>query len=77
MTEIPKDPRIIIFVVAVAAALLILAPMPSDNGLQTRLKYGLDLEGGSWLQLKLQGSIIQPQVDPVKILSALERERLR
>ncbi len=68
MTEIPKDPRIIIFVVAVAAALLILAPMPSDNGLQTRLKYGLDLEGGSWLQLKLQGSIIQPQVDPVKIL---------
>ena len=68
MTEITKDPRVIVFFVAVAAALVILAPMPSDGGLHTRLKYGLDLEGGSWLQLKLQGAIVQPQVDPIKIL---------
>ncbi len=68
MTEITKDPRVIIFFVAVFAALVILAPMPSDGGLHTRLKYGLDLEGGSWLQLKLQGAIVQPQVDPIKIL---------
>lgn len=68
MTEITKDPRVIVFFVAVFAALVILAPMPSDGGLHTRLKYGLDLEGGSWLQLKLQGAIVQPQVDPTKIL---------
>lgn len=68
MTEITRDPRVIIFFAAVFASLLILAPMPSEDGLQTRLKFGLDLEGGSWLQLKLQGAIIQPQVDPIKIL---------
>ena len=68
MTELTKDPRVIIFFAAVLASLLILAPMPSEDGLKTRLKYGLDLEGGSWLQLKLQGSMIQPQVDPIKIL---------
>ncbi len=68
MTEITKDPRIVIFFVAVAAALIILAPIPGDGGLHSRLKYGLDLEGGSWLQLKLQGAIVQPQVDPINIL---------
>jgi preprotein translocase subunit SecD len=68
MTEITKDPRVIIFFVAVAASLIILAPMPGDGGLHSRLKYGLDLEGGSWLQLKLQGAIVQPQADPVGIL---------
>lgn len=68
MTEITRDPRVIIFFAAVVASLLILAPMPSEDGLKTRLKYGLDLEGGSWLQLKLQGSMIQPQIDPIKIL---------
>ncbi len=78
MTEITKDPRVVIFFVAVAAALIILAPIPGDGGLHSRLKYGLDLEGGSWLQLKLQGAIVQPQVDPINILDkqfgdALER----
>ena len=68
MTEITRDPRVILFFAAVVASLLILAPMPSEDGLKTRLKYGLDLEGGSWLQLKLQGSMIQPQIDPIKIL---------
>ncbi|HOO53711.1 MAG TPA: preprotein translocase subunit SecD [Methanothrix sp.] len=68
MTEITKDPRVLIYFAAVFAALVILAPMPGDGGLHSRLKYGLDLEGGSWLQLKLQGAIIQPQVDPINIL---------
>ena len=68
MTEITRDPRILIYFAAVAAALIILAPIPTESGIHSRLKYGLDLEGGSWLQLKLQGAIIQPQVDPTKIL---------
>lgn len=68
MSEITKDPRIIIFVVAVAAALVLLTPVPSEDGLHTRLKYGLDLEGGSWLQLKLQGAIVEIQVEPANML---------
>jgi preprotein translocase subunit SecD len=68
MSEITKDPRIIIFVVAMAAALILLMPVPSDDGLHTRLKYGLDLEGGSWLQLRLQGAIVEIQAEPANML---------
>ena len=68
MSDLTRDPRILIFVVALAAALVLLAPVPSDDGLHTRLKYGLDLEGGSWLQLRLQGAIVELRADPIKIL---------
>ncbi len=68
MSDLTKDRRVLIFIVAVAAALVLLAPVPSDDGLQTRLKYGLDLEGGSWLQLRLQGVIVELRADPIKIL---------
>ncbi|MHC1632012.1 MAG: preprotein translocase subunit SecD [Methanotrichaceae archaeon] len=68
MNGLTKDPRVVIFIIAVAAALILLAPVPSEEGLHTRLKYGLDLEGGSWIQLKLQGAIVEVQVDPVEII---------
>ncbi len=68
VSELTKDPRILIYFVAIAAALVILAPLPSDDGLQSRLKYGLDLEGGSWLQLKLLGAIAEIEADPVQII---------
>lgn len=32
------------------------------------LKYGLDLDGGSWLQVQLQGAIVQADADPGKIV---------
>src|SRR5659263_76938 len=34
----------------------------------SNLKYGLDLEGGSWLQLQLQGAIAQVTADQGKII---------
>ena len=34
----------------------------------SNLKYGLDLEGGSWLQLQLQGAIVQVNADEKKII---------
>jgi len=68
MSELSKDPRVMIFFVAVALALVILAPLPSEEGLQTRLNYGLDLEGGSWLQLKLLGAITQIDADSTEML---------
>ncbi|MDM7912048.1 MAG: preprotein translocase subunit SecD, partial [Methanotrichaceae archaeon] len=37
-------------------------------GASSGLKYGLDLEGGSWLQLQLQGAVVQIDADPARIL---------
>lgn len=68
VSGLTKDPRIVIYFIAIVAALVILAPLPSDDGLQSRLKYGLDLEGGSWLQLKLLGAIAEIEADPVQII---------
>lgn len=66
--KITNNPRVLLYLAAVFIALILIAPLPSEQGLQSRLKYGLDLEGGSWLQLQLQGAIVQLNVDPAKIL---------
>ncbi|HOK58701.1 MAG TPA: preprotein translocase subunit SecD [Methanothrix sp.] len=67
--SISKDPRVVIYIAAVVLSLIfILTPVPGYLGMNHGLKYGLDLEGGSWLQLELEGAIVQLDVDPVKIL---------
>ncbi len=64
-----KDPRVLLYFGAVALALiLILTPLPSLIGASAGLKYGLDLEGGSWLQLQLQGAVVQIDANPESIL---------
>lgn len=71
LEDASKDPRVILYAVAVILALiLILTPLPSLIGAGSGLKYGLDLEGGSWLQLQLQGAVVQVDVDPARILEA-------
>ncbi|UYZ39479.1 MAG: preprotein translocase subunit SecD [Candidatus Methanospirare jalkutatii] len=59
-----KDWRILLFLACVFAALLaIYVPSPLGsgfkNGLSGNLKYGLDLVGGSSLQVKLQGVLVK------------------
>lgn len=67
--NIQRDPRVLLWGLFVVAALVfILTPIPSSLGGNSGLKYGLDLEGGSWLQLQLEGAIVQLNVDPEKIL---------
>lgn len=66
--EMIRDPIVIVYAVAIVIALFLLVPMPTSQGWDSRLKYGLDLEGGSWLQLQLQGAVVQVDVDPVKVL---------
>lgn len=43
----------------------------SAEGATTNLNYGLDLEGGSWLQIKLQGALAQLDADPGMIVSQM------
>ncbi|MEZ5334680.1 MAG: MMPL family transporter [Methanolobus sp.] len=55
-----KDIRVIVFILAILGSLIFIHPgYSSEEGFTTNLNYGLDLEGGSWLQLKLQGAVAQ------------------
>ena len=66
--NLSSNPRILLYTVAVIIALILIAPYPTEQGWQSRIKYGLDLEGGSWLQLQLEGAIVELNVQPERIL---------
>ncbi|AKB34706.1 Protein-export membrane protein SecD [Methanosarcina siciliae C2J] len=67
-----KNVRVIIFILALLASVVLIHPgYNSEEGLNTNLNYGLDLEGGSWLQIKLQGALVQVDADPEMIVSQL------
>ncbi len=64
-----KDFRIIIFVLAMLIALLAIHPSYSpEEGFTSHLQYGLDLDGGTYLQLQLDGVIAGIDADPVQII---------
>lgn len=67
-----NNPRIIIFILAVLGALIAIHPgYTPGEGITSHLNFGLDLEGGSWLQIKLEGALAQVDADPGKIVNAL------
>lgn len=81
LDDLSKDYRVMIWAAFVVLAILFIAtPLPGVVGLNHGLKYGLDLEGGSWLQLQLQGAMVQMDVSPERILekqfnaSSVERQ---
>ena len=68
-TKLYKDIRIVVFVFFMLAALVAIYPSyDTDSGLSSRLQYGLDLEGGSRLQLRLEGVIAGIDADPSEIV---------
>jgi preprotein translocase subunit SecD len=67
-----KNVRVIIFILVLLASIVLIHPgYTPGEGVTTNLKYGLDLEGGSWLQIKLQGALVQVSADPGKIVSTI------
>ena len=60
LTELSKDRRVVLYAVVVALAIICIGAFG--------LKFGLDLEGGSYLQLQLQGAVAQVDVNAEKIL---------
>jgi preprotein translocase subunit SecD len=60
INDLFKDTRVVIYAAAVVLAIIMIAVFG--------LKFGLDLEGGSYLQLQLQGAVTQVDVTPEKIL---------
>src|SRR3990170_1718688 len=63
-----KKPRVILLVFVILASIAAIMPSYSNGEFQTNLKYGLDLEGGSWLQLRLQGVVAQVDANENKII---------
>ncbi len=65
-----KNPRFLLLLFAILGSVAAIMPSYSNGEFQSNLKYGLDLEGGSWLQLQLQGAIAQVEADEGKIIQA-------
>jgi preprotein translocase subunit SecD len=67
-----RDFRVQIFVIAIIASIIAIHPwyVPGE-GVTTDLNYGLDLEGGSWLQIKLQGAVVQVDADAGALVKSL------
>jgi len=64
-----KDFRVVIFILAMLLALVAIHPGYSpERGISSDLQYGLDLEGGTRLQLELQGAIAGITIDPAAII---------
>ena len=67
---------LILLVIAALVAIYVYPTPPADAGIDGNLKYGLDLVGGSWLQLKLEGTLvgINASVNESTVATYLEKE---
>jgi preprotein translocase subunit SecD len=64
-----NNPRFLLLIfVLIGSIAAIMFPTFTTGELKTNLKFGLDLDGGSWLQMQLQGAIAQIDADPGKII---------
>jgi preprotein translocase subunit SecD len=67
-----KNPRVIIFTLILLGSIVAIHPgYTPGEGVTTNLNFGLDLEGGSWLQIKLEGALAQIDADSGKLVSGI------
>jgi len=58
MIETIKDYRVAIYLIMIIASLIVIFPHPGPSGLETNLQFGLDLSGGSWIQLEYGAAVV-------------------
>jgi preprotein translocase subunit SecD len=65
-----KNPRVLFLIIVILGSIATITVSYSNGQFHigNNLKYGLDLDGGSWLQMQLQGAIAQIDADPGKII---------
>jgi len=63
MIEMIKDYRVAIYLVLLVISLILIFPHPGPSGLETNLQFGLDLSGGSWIQLEFQSAVVTFKTD--------------
>jgi preprotein translocase subunit SecD len=56
--ETIKDYRVAAFLLLIIASVIIIFPHPGPSGIETNLQFGLDLEGGSWIQLEFESAVV-------------------
>jgi len=67
-----KNPRVIIFIILFLGSIVAIHPgYTPGKGTTSNLNFGLDLEGGSWLQIQLEGALVQVDVDSGKLVSGI------
>ncbi|WP_292377618.1 preprotein translocase subunit SecD [Methanosarcina sp. UBA289] len=67
-----KNPRVIIFLLLLLGSIVAIHPSYTPGeGVTTNLNFGLDLEGGSWLQIKLEGALAQIDANSGKLVSGI------
>ena len=65
-----KNVRVIIFTLLLLGSIVAIHPSYTPGeGVTTNLNFGLDLEGGSWLQIKLEGALAQINVNTEELVS--------
>ncbi|MBR1369747.1 preprotein translocase subunit SecD [Methanocalculus chunghsingensis] len=78
MKRVMQDWRVVVMVVAIVLALasIYLIPPAFDKGLQGNVQLGLDLEGGSWIQLEYQAELVtfETRENPELLVEGLTRE---
>lgn len=67
-----KNVRVIVFILIFLGSIVAIHPSYTPGeGISTNLNFGLDLEGGSWLQIKLEGALVQIDADSGKLVSGV------
>jgi preprotein translocase subunit SecD len=67
-----KNTRVIIFILIFLGSIVAIHPgYTPGKGTTSNLNFGLDLQGGSWLQIKLEGALAQIDVDSGKLVSGV------
>ncbi len=67
-----KNPRVIVFLLVFLGSIVAIHPgYTPGEGTTSNLNFGLDLEGGSWLQIKLEGALAQIDADSGKLVSGI------
>jgi len=67
-----KNIRVIVFILIFLGSIVAIHPgYTPGKGTTSNLNFGLDLEGGSWLQIKLEGALAQIDADSGKLASGV------
>jgi preprotein translocase subunit SecD len=63
-----KDVRVLILIVAVIVSLITIKPTYQEGEIDTELQFGIELAGGSFIRLALEGCMVQIEADSDAIL---------
>ncbi|MBS1263019.1 MAG: Protein-export membrane protein SecD [Methanonatronarchaeales archaeon] len=71
-----EDRRVLLLLAVVAVSLVLIGPTYSDGEVETNLRYGLELQGGVWMQLQVKGATVTGSVDVPGLLQGRASEVL-